>query len=274
VWYGNSEINARFGRGQEGFPDRPVTGLGRMDLTTFTVTEGTPAYANDLVAEQGPFLNSVTAVTTWQDRRVFAVQGKGVFGESDRLMQRGWATHGAVSFGVEDKKTGLYGQFKWLPLSGSLSMWAAYDSQRYTKIADKNIPQSISSGNVPMNGQQFSRINIGFILTRDEGRKDQGPVLTRWEIRAVPVKGVASRWYLPILNHSLIELNGAPSNRDVLDELLILKRLVQRGGMVSLQESGITYEVTPRDFKWVPQMLSPTGHAWEGLFVLIVEEIS
>jgi hypothetical protein len=98
--------------------------------------------------------------------------------------------------------------------------------------------------------------------------------MTRWEFRAVPVKGVASRWYLPILNHSEIELNTVVENRDVREEKARLMKLVQRGGMVQLQEGGMTYSVTPKDFKWTPQMLSPTGHAWQGVFILVVEEIA
>jgi hypothetical protein len=272
VWYGNSQIDGEFGQDQEGFPAVAVPGLGRMDLTTFTVTESTPAYANDIVAEGAN--GSVTSVTTWHGGRVFAVQGVGVFAEDlFRLMEAGWITHGTVSFGVEDLKTGLYAQFKWLPLDGLVGMWAAYDSRRYTRLAENAVPSSIRSGNVTMDGQQFSRTNIGMILRRDVSNDTIGPVLSRWEFRAVPTKGLASRWWLPVMNHSQIELDGAVYNRDVREELARLLRLVQVGGMFGLQEGGVTYQVTARDYEWKPQMLDPQGRAWQGVFTIVVEEV-
>jgi hypothetical protein len=272
VWYGNSDIDGEFGQGQEGFPTVPVPGLGRMDLTTFTVTASTPAYANDLVAEG--VAGTVTAVTTWNGHRVFAVQGVGVFREHpSRLMEQGWVSHGAVSFGVEDLKTGLYAQFKWSLLDGQVGMWAAYDSQRYTRLAENATPQSIRSGNVTMDGQQFSRTNIGVILRRDPADPAKGPVLSRWEFRAVPTKGLASRWWLPIMNRAQIELNGVVMNRDPRVELKRLLDLVQVGGMFALQEGGVTYQVTARDYEWRPEILDDVGRSWQGTFVLVVEEI-
>jgi hypothetical protein len=261
-----------FGQSQEGFPPGPVPGLSRMDLTTFTTTEATPAYASDLVTETGT--GTVRAVVTWMDRRVFSVDGLGVFIEAEsRLMEQGWVTHGAVSFGVEDAKTALYAQFKWLPLEGSVGMFAAYDSTRYTELALKDVPSSSGSGNVLMHGQRFSRVNIGAVLHRDRMDDTKGPVMTRWEFRAVPVKGVASRWYLPIINHATLEINGMVVNRDPRAELQFLMGLVQHGGMFPLQESGVTYQVTARDFQWKPRSLTPDGRAWQGTYLLVVEEI-
>jgi hypothetical protein len=272
VWYGISQMDGEFGQGQEGFPTVPVPGLGRMDLTTFTVTASTPAYANDIAALD--VAGDVTSVTTWNGHRVFAVQGVGVFMEDPAiLVQHGWVTHGTVSFGVEDLKTGLYAQFKWGLLDGQVGMWAAYDSQRYTRLAENATPQSIRSGNVTMDGQQFSRTNIGVILHRDTGHSDRGPVLTRWEFRAVPTKGLASRWWLPIMNRAQIELNGVVTNRDPRAELKRLLDLVQVGGMFALQEGGVTYQVTARDYEWRPEILDDTGRSWQGVFVLVVEEI-
>jgi hypothetical protein len=272
VWYGNSQINGEFGQNQEEFPAIAVPGLGRMDLTTFTVTESTPAYANDIVAEGAS--GSVTSVTTWKGGRVFAVQGNGVFAEDlFRLMEAGWVTHGTVSFGVEDLKTGLYAQFKWGLLNGKVGMWAAYDSRRYTMLAENATPQSIRSGNVTLDGQQFSRTNIGVVLRREPSNDSLGPTLTRWEFRAVPTKGLASRWWLPIMNRAQIELNGVVLNRDPRAELKRLLDLVQIGGMFALQEGGVTYQVTARDYEWRPEILDDTGRSWQGTFVLVVEEI-
>jgi len=125
-----------------------------------------------------------------------------------------------------------------------------------------------------MHGQRFSRVNIGAVLHRDRADDTTGPSLTRWELRAKPVKGIASRWYLPILNHQELEINGTVLLRDPLQELMILQRLVEQGGMFPLQESGYVYEVTAVDFQWKPRTLTPDGRSWQGTYLLVVEQIA
>jgi hypothetical protein len=273
VWYTNSTQKSRFGERQEDFPPGPVPGLSRMDLTTFTVSESTPAYAQDIFADASSGV--VRSVVTWNNLRAFSIDGVGVFVEnSTELVRQGWVTHGDISFGVEDLKTGLYAQFKWLPLKGgSVEMLAAYDSNLYVSLSEKEDRESIRSGNISMSGQQFSRISVGLVLRSDKADNSIGPTITRWEIRAVPVKGLASRWSLPIINHDEVAIAGVPENRDVNAELQRLLKIVQAGAVFTLQEGGIAYQVYPKDYKWTPQKLSSNGRGWQGVFQLVCEEI-
>lgn len=97
--------------------------------------------------------------------------------------------------------------------------------------------------------------------------------MTRWELRAIPVKGRTSRWTLPIMNYEDIEIDGVKYTRDPLAVCNALISLVENSTIFSLQESGQAYQVHARKFTWQPEKLSINGRAWEGMFTLVVEEV-
>lgn len=274
VWYGNSAINAAYEDDEGGrFPTTTVCGLGRMDLTTFTTTSLTPAYANDICASSITG-EEVQSVTTFLNKRVFSINNEGVYFQSDDLMPAGWLKQGTMSFSVEDLKTGLYTQAKWLPLAGHIDLDLSYDSASYQRIATFTVQDSVRSDNIDLRGQQFTRVNAIYILERDSGDTATGPTFTRWELRAVAVKGRASRWTIPIVNHENIEIDEIVYNRDVLSEYDKLMSLVESGRLFVLQENGRSYQVQAKDFLWQPQKLTENGRAWQGVFTLIVQEVA
>jgi hypothetical protein len=188
-------------------------------------------------------------------------------------MQGGWLKQGTMSFSVEDLKTGLYVQAKWLPLVGEIDLDISYDSYGYVRLVDFIQEGTIRSGNTTLNGTQFSRINTRYVLKRDSDTVSQGPTMTRWEVRAIPVKGKASRWTLPIMNYEEIEIDGVKYTRDPLAVYDTLMSLIENSTVFTLQESGRAYQVHAKDFLWQPEKLSINGRAWEGTFVLVVEEV-
>ena len=273
MWVTGSYINPVGTHGPiAGAPTSPVSGLYRTDLTSFTTTESTPAYATDLYASDGAY-GTTRSVTTWNNKRVFAVDGHGVYLETDNKVPVGWLEPGRISYSVEDLKTGLYAQAKWEPLAGTVTIGLSYDNKPWTTVLNWSIPQSISSGNIPLNGAQFSRVDPIYILMRDKVTATKGPILTRFELRARPAKGKASRWYLPILNHEELDLNGVMASRDVNVEFSILLGLVESGKMFSLQEGNRTYQAVAVDYRWQPQKLTVQGEGWQGVFTLVAEEV-
>lgn len=273
VWFGNSAIDGSYEDSESRFPTTSVCGLGRMDLSTFTTTSLTPAYANDIYTldETG---NTVQGVITFDDKRVFSITNSGVFFETSDKVEAGWLKQGTMSFSVEDLKTGLYTQAKWLPLVGKIDLDLSYDSNGFDRVASFTTIDTIRSDNIDLNGHQFSRVNAVYILERSSTDPQTGPTFTRWEIRAVPVKGRASRWTIPIINHEVIEIDEVIYNRNVLDEYDRLMNLYESGALFSLQESGRSYKVQAKDFLWQPQKLTSNGKAWQGIFTLIVQEVA
>jgi len=273
VWATGSSIDPvpTGGDSDNVYPTQPVPGLYRLDLSTFTVTDSTPAYATDLTATTTTGL--VRSVTTWNNKRVFCVENNGIWLEGTDKIQYGWLEQGRVSFSVEDLKTALYAQCKWEPLQGVVKLFLAYDGLPALKVLDWNITGTVRSGNVPLNGQQFSRVDSRIDLVRYPSDHTKGPIFTRFEIRTRPVKGSASRWYFPIINHEELDLNEIPTSRNVVTELENLLNLVESGRMFSLQEHGRNYQAVAKDYKWLPQKLNSNGTGWQGVFLLICEEV-
>ena len=276
IWYGNGQMDSAYS--VVGTPTAPVfpttcAGLGRMDLSVATTTPQTPAYIQDIAAVSVPS-GVVRSVRTWQDKRVFSIDGEGVFYETDEFMDAGWLKEGTMSFGVEDLKTALYLQAKYLPLTGKISLDVAYDSGVFQRVTTLQIQDSIRSSNASLGGTQFSRLNGRVLLQRDPDLPETTPVFTRWEMRAIPAKGRASRWTLPVMNYEEIEIDGVKYTRDPLVVLNTLLGYGYSGKLFTLQESGQSYQVHVKNYVWQPEKLSINGRAWQGIVTLVVEEVA
>lgn len=273
VWFGKSEIDGSYEDAKDRFPEGTVCGLGRMDLSTFTTTALTPAWANDIFTLDESD-KTVQSIVTYGGKRVFSVNGSGVFFESDDRVLSGWLKQGTMSFSVEDLKTALYTQAKWLPLRGEIDIDLSYDSGDFERVAIFDVVDTVRSDNIDLGGRQFTRVNAAYVLCRCPDLSTAGPTLTRWEIRSVPVKGRSSRWTIPVMNYDILEIDGVIYNRNVASEFDTLLDLCQSGRLFSLQESGRSYQVTAKDFMWQPEKLSANGRGWQGTFTMIVEEIA
>ena len=276
VWYGNSKILSGYQvTGTNVVPTFPNTcaGLGRLDLSATTTSQLTPAYANDIAAISIA-TGVVRSVRTFQGKRVFSIDDEGIFYETNNYMDAGWLKEGTMSFGVEDVKTGLYVQGKWVPLIGKIGLDISYDNAVFQRVGTMQIQDSIRSGNVSLGGTQFSRINARTVLMRDPDLPETTPIFTRWEVRAIPAKGRASRWTLPIMNYEEIEIDGVKYTRDCLEVLNTLLGYGYNGKLFALQEAGQSYQVHVKEYSWQPEKLTINGRAWEGTLILVVEEVA
>jgi len=278
VWFTKNDVEAEYSAVSSDeanvFPSGDVCGLGRMDLSTFTVTAATPAWANDIVAEQES-AKTVSSVVTFKGKTVFAVSEGGIYYEGANLMPGGWLTQGVISFSVEDPKAALYMNMMWRPAcQGRVYLDLAFDSSGFGRFGRVNIsPTAIRSDNINLFGLRFSRVNPRYVLTRCTTDSTKGPIITRWEIRSSPIKGRASRWNIPIVNHDEIEIDSVVEFRDPAVEKQRLIDLVQSGRVFVYQESGRAYQVMARDFDWRPESISMNGSGWQGVFLLVVEEV-
>ena len=254
------------------------SGLSRMDLSVLTEPL-TPAYATDVFSADQITSSSdrkVVSVCTFDGKRVFVVQGAStgeVFVEGTNKVAEGWLEQGVLSFSLEDLKTGLYVQSKWKPLKGGIDLFLSVDSKAYSPVGSFNNEGSIRSGNVPLNGSQFSRAQPKYVLRREMDDASLGPQMTRWEIRVVPVKGQTTRWTLPIINADETHIDGVVYTRKPLQVLDQLIGLVENSILFNLTESGQSHQVYAKAYTWVPQKLNETGRSWEGLFLLTCEEV-
>jgi hypothetical protein len=277
VWYGISSMDPGYVPTQNDqvttFPTAPVPGLGRLDLTTFTTTNLTPAYANDIAAwteAAAPVMSCVT----WLGRTVFAIEDGGVWYNTDDKVPGGWLTQGTMSFSVEDLKSALYMQLKWVPdCAGIAYLDLAFDNSPFGRYGRINTGTGIRSDNLNLAGIKFSRVNLRYVLTRCPLNNEKGPIPTRWEIRAFPVRGQASRWDVPVILADDVDINGVIETRDPVADKNALVGLVQNGTVFQYQESGQSYQVMAREFLWQPERLSTTGNGWQGTMLMVLEEV-
>lgn len=278
VWYGVDSMDPAYtsvGNDQaDVFPAAPVPGLGRLDLSTFTTTALTPAYAND-IAVWSEAAAPVTACVTWMGKRVFVVEDAGVFYEGVDKVEGGWFTQGTMSFSVEDLKSALYMQVKWLPSPASpLYLDLSFDSGSFGRYARLTTSTStVRSDNINLNGIKFSRVNMRMVLLRCPTDHTKGPIATRWELRAFPVKGQASRWDVPVILADEVDINGMVEARNPVSDKNALLALIEQGTVFQYQESGQSYQVLAREFLWQPERLSTTGNGWQGTLLMVLEEV-
>jgi hypothetical protein len=275
VWFGMRDIDPNYTPiDDEEFPAGPVCGLGRLDLSTFTISAVTPAYATDIftTAETG---KDVHAVLTYQGKRVFAVNDGAVYFEKDTKVPYGYLTQGKFSFSVEDLKSALYQQVKWIPgCAGLVNLDLAFDSTGFSRFHRLQISPSLNrSDNLSLNGIPFSLFEARFVIGRCPINTSTAPRVTRWEFRASPIKGRASRWEVPIMLYEEIEIDGVKYVRNVNEEVQFLVNLIETGKVFTYQESGRSYQVHARDFVWQPEKLSATYNGWQGTFTLVIEEV-
>ena len=259
VWYGNPN------------PDASHTGLGRLDLSTFTQPL-TPAYANDLMTSgQG----AVSSVVTFADKRVFAVIGNGVYAQDTKVTADGWLSQGQFSFGVIDKKVGLYTQLRFnQPLIGRINEDLQYDDPtKWNQVA-----QFVAGGpfatseNIYLQGIQFIKVEPRYRLYATEDRLS-GPVVSRWELRAVAVAGRSSEWVVPLLLADALELQNSIQARDVQADLDRLLALVESSRVFVYREGVRAYQVNALDYEWKPERQSErVGYAWQGVFNIRIRE--
>lgn len=257
VWFGLSNYTTN------------ATGLGRMDLTTFTEPLA-PASASDLTVDGSTA--DVTAVATWLGKTVFAVASLGVYIESANLVPTGYLFESDITFGVPDPKNGHYAIVRTDALDGTVTLDFSYDGSSYRNVAAVTTPGSTSSGNSFLNGQQFGSLTAKLTLARSTLDTTKGPVVTRWEVRAEPVTGRGSQWNIPVIISSEYQIGDAALSRNPDDDREELIALVGSGAIVTYREGRLSWQVNLVDYVWKPTHTDQQG-AYLGTLTLLAREV-
>lgn len=261
VWYG-----------QDG-DDPTIASLGRLDLSTFA-DPLTPAYANDLAAGFPGEVSGVATLgaSTGIGRRLFVVDGDGVYVEQDELVPSGWLTTGAATFGTNDSKRGMYAQvFHKKITGGTVQLEVSLDEDSYEDLGSNS--GGLSMGNVPLPNQQFQTIEARLTLSREASITFVGPTVTRTEMRALVVPGRATQWQIPLLVEDEIETQYTSEARSVVEDYEYLMDLVTARRPVTLRVGDRVIEGHAVDFTWFPTRTSARERFEQGTYVLTVKEI-
>ena len=236
--------------------DGVSTGLGRLDLSTFTGTNA-PAFATDLMYAS---TNDANNVVTFEDKRMFFVQGVGVVGEdSSSLVAEGTIESGTYRWGIPDRKFVAKVDARTEPLKGSVTAFLSNDRAAYASLGTWN---SAGQTEYTYNGSDDKTIEASFkfLITRS-ATVTEGPVVTRWMARAYAAPFRSQFFVVPVLLHNKIKLRDREYHLNVQEEQDALDSLIANPSIIILQIGRYSHSVIVEDVEWTP--LDSYGNTWE-----------
>ncbi len=234
--------------------DVTSTGLGRIDLTEFVGTDQ-PAHASDLMATGS---GAILSIASFQNLRVFAVSGAGIYAQTSTLVTSGTVDTGGIGFGIPDPKTGLYVDVRTTPLVGSYVASISIDDGPYTSVgSESNVNDTGDS--FPIGGHQGERFEVRLTLTR--ATTTTGPTILRWTLKVLPTTadGPAEIFHIPLKLYPVLFIKGREYECDVQTELNEFSALRASRQVVQLQQFDASYSVIVSDWKWFPFGLTDDG---------------
>ena len=236
------------------------TGLGRVDLARF-VGVNEPVRAPDIMYEgQG----DVLSVITFDSKRIFSVSGVGLIVEdADNLMEEGYVETGTWRWGIPDPKFLAFFDLEYETLDGTIDVEYAYDGGSYEPLGTAYAQGSVSATFTgPDDGFREARFKV--TLHRDVSVTTEGPVLGRWQARAVPTPSRSELFQIPILLHSRQYIHNREYDVNVDAELEYLRDLIHSPRIVTFQEGPRTYKVIVEAVEWLPVDTPNNTYVFDG----------
>lgn len=258
IWFGWSNFDAA------------STGLGRMDLSI--INDGfAPAYASDLMATGQGAVKGTGVIGT---RRLFTVDGVGVFAEATTTVASGWVTSGQISFGLSDAKVPVFVDLKHAPLPATtvITVGMSVDRDVSATIGLSDQDGAVSPAEPISTGQRrCEEVELTFTLSGTA----VGPVLTRWTLLAYPAPAGASTFTLPlILAEKVTTWRDVDLPMDPVVEYEFLRGLHDSREIITVQVGEVTFQGTLEEFTWVPNRHTDDFHWWNGTFIAKIRRIA
>ncbi len=256
VWYGWSNH------------DGTSTGLGRLDLQTFTAPL-TPAYASDLMV---PGQGAVTSVATFGDRRYLAVSGLGIYRESVNRVAVGTLDAGRLTYGVSDSKIAFFLDVRTRDGLGGHKAHLAVDGGVFVQIGTRTgraEDEPFQAGQVA--GESFE---VRLELNRDAD-VTKGPTLTRYTLRAYPRPRRGQLFQVPLLLTERVLVRGDQEHhQNPQAELDAFMRLQDSRQLVIYQVGMESHTVLVDDSTFIYGTPTGDGRAWNGTLVVRLKALA
>lgn len=265
IWYGLTNY------------DNSSTGLGRMDPGIITGAGSlTPAWASDLMATaQG----EITAIATFQNRRLFAVAGSGIWLEDQtQRVASGTIDSGLITYGTPDPKVAVFldTRYRSLPAGSSHLVYLADATGTFSALGTHT-----AGGNTDQFGA--GQVRSEFFEIRNELRRStttvtNSPILIRHTLKSEVAADVGNHHFVPLLlTESWEDFSGQPVYMSPGVELEFIRDLRRNRTVVIYQEGSATYSVTVDDYQWAPHhrtSSAPWDGYWNGTCVCKLKEIA
>lgn len=248
--------------------DGTSTGLGRLNLSTFTAAN-TPAFATDLMYTSTA---DVKDVATYDNKRLFFVQGIGIVGEDTTTkVSEGSIEFGTYRWGIPDRKFVAKFDVRTEPLQGSVDAYLSHDHTDFTLLSTFN---NAGESEYTYQGTDTKTIEADFKLVLTRGTAlTASPIVTRWMARAYASPFRSEVFSIPVLLHKKIR----PRDRDVYmdqeEELDRLNDLIHNPRIITLQIGTRSYSVIAEDIEWIPVDSTGNTWSWDGTAIVIMRSV-
>lgn len=220
------------------------TGLGRLDMQTFSDTEAlAPAYASDIMF---PALGNVLTVVTFQGLRVYSTAGAVIAEETGTLEESGEIDSGGFDYGLTDEKVSLFIDMSHIA-GGTHSVSLSVDRGPFGHLAtmeDDHFP--IATGE--SRGREFE---IRVELNRDDIDPEMGPVIRSWALRAQPATPVTEQITVPLrIKPTVQRRDGMSDEVDTVAQVEHIATLCDTKQVVSYSEGDRGWSVIVTDYQF------------------------
>ena len=255
--------------------DSSSTGLGRLDLRTFTATLR-PAYASDLMATtQG----NVLGVCTHSSKRVFAVSAHGFYAEKTTYVTTGTLTTSKIGFGTTIDKIAKILELDMQANSGSVAM-SILDANDIVTSLGSTTEDFSETGARSTRSPAFS---LRFTVTPLAG-ETASPMLRHYVLKALPGLRKGRVFQIPLrifdysenANHIKV---GYPGK--ALDDLVFLETLEENADSVTYEDisSGIksirrSFDVVILDVQFRAQKTPEHATGYGGIVMLTMQTVT
>jgi hypothetical protein len=202
---------------------------------------------------------NVLSCATYDNKRVFAVSGAGVYVEDTaNYVTEGEIVTGIYRWGIPDRKFVAKFDIRTTPLYGTVTPYISADSGEYTSMTPHE--EALATEAVAT-GPQGKFIEAKFKLVLARGSATTAPTLTRWMARAYASPARSQVFRVPILMHHHLRVHDTEYYFDVESELQALRDLVTNPIVVNYQENTETYSVVVEDLEF--QVIDGYQQNWD-----------
>lgn len=246
----------------------PFSGLGRLSLESFASTDNlAPAYATDLMSDG---VGNVTAVTTFDDRRVFAVAGQGFFVEVDdgELVGFGVLTSGLIDYRLADAKVALF--LTVHSDDGTIRAGLAVDGGAEVELATVSTSdERFLCGEA--RGRSFEWV---LALFKDGSDDTAGPTVQSVVFESEPTARTVEWLFAPFLLHETLSVGDAEVSCSPRREREFVRSLRDSRELVTYQEASDRFSVVVSDFVWAPHDFTADGRDTEGTLLVKMKKVA
>lgn len=242
IWFGYANF--------DGITSINASGLGRLSTGEFSdIDNFVPAYASDLMVDNET--SQITGIVTYEGRRVFAVDGAGIYTEhEDNYVATAALDSGTISYGITEPKTAFFVDLQVdanETTDTAITVMLSVDGSDFVGIGTFRADnmQTFNAGESV--GNEFE---LRLVFGADMTTPSLAPSILSWLLRSQPRPLVTNLIFVTIILAPAVEnLQDGWIDYDTEAELQYLEGINQLKSVVTFQRNRRLYSVVLDDYE-------------------------